>query len=163
MKAFFDNLPDIIAASASSTHAIIVLFVLVVAFVAIVFFRRDPWPVRVTIFVILVVIYLLVLFFLYKYEQPDSDLHEIEAFELDVMRNRIFAQHGRFFCRKDLQEHFEKYDWYKPHVCPDDFKYEWLSDQERQEVNRIHVYQKRTGKISRRTPNCRETLPHCYQ
>lgn len=34
--------------------------------------------------------------------------------ELRIMRNEIFAAHGYIFNSKDLNEYFNKHDWYKP-------------------------------------------------
>lgn len=34
--------------------------------------------------------------------------------ELRILRNAIYARHGRKFKSRDLQEYFESKDWYKP-------------------------------------------------
>jgi hypothetical protein len=53
---------------------------------------------------------------------PDSDrrllaedeVSPLNAADLRIARNEIYARRGRKFVRQDLQEHFGKFDWYKP-------------------------------------------------
>lgn len=48
-------------------------------------------------------------------EISEEDIHSIEKIEdLRILRNAIFARHGRMFNDKNLQLFFEKYSWYKP-------------------------------------------------
>lgn len=61
--------------------------------------------------------------------------------ELDVMRNEIFARHGRRFNRADLQEHFNRQPWYAPQYSPDEFPDSLLTPIERQNVKFILEYQ----------------------
>lgn len=44
----------------------------------------------------------------------ESELENLDASELRILRNEIFAKHGYIFKSKDLKEHFNKFDWYKP-------------------------------------------------
>ncbi len=44
----------------------------------------------------------------------DSDLVNRTKRELRLMRNTIFARHGRIFVSEDLQEYFSKFSWYYP-------------------------------------------------
>jgi serine/threonine protein kinase, bacterial len=43
-----------------------------------------------------------------------AELSCCDCWELEIMRNEIYARHGRIFNRKDLQEYFEGQPWYRP-------------------------------------------------
>jgi len=51
----------------------------------------------------------------------DGDLAGKSHQELDLMRNEIYARHGRRFDRPELQRYFGKFDWYRPIYSPRDF------------------------------------------
>lgn len=76
----------------------------------------------------------------------DTDLDDKNAFELDVMRNSIFARHGRRFQTPGLQEYFDAQPWYTPKYKPQDFPENLLSDVEMQNVIFIAKYQYRYNK-----------------
>ncbi len=42
-----------------------------------------------------------------------SDLSSCGCGELELLRNEVYARHGRVFNRKDLQSFFEKHSWYQ--------------------------------------------------
>jgi hypothetical protein len=44
----------------------------------------------------------------------EEDLAGKSVWELDVIRNEIYARHGYSFRREDLREHFSKAPWYTP-------------------------------------------------
>lgn len=55
--------------------------------------------------------------------QLETDFLNTDDFSLDssyskedliLLRNRIYAQHGYVFKRKDLQDYFSQFDWYVP-------------------------------------------------
>ena len=50
-----------------------------------------------------------------------ADLEGLSAWELDVMRNEIFARYGRGFNRADLQAHFDQQPWYTRRYDPEAF------------------------------------------
>ena len=50
-----------------------------------------------------------------------EDVAGLSQWELDVMRNEIFARHGREFNRTDLQAHFDAQPWYTRLYDPEDF------------------------------------------
>ncbi|MBW4575908.1 MAG: YARHG domain-containing protein [Aphanothece sp. CMT-3BRIN-NPC111] len=75
----------------------------------------------------------------------DADLRGKNAFELDIMRNSIFARHGRRFQSKDLQEYFDRQPWYRPRYSPEEFPDSLLSPLELQNAVYILGYQKRYG------------------
>jgi serine/threonine-protein kinase len=74
----------------------------------------------------------------------DVDLDEKDGFELDIMRNSIFAKHGRRFNTRDLQVYFKNQLWYKPLYSPEEFdNLNLLSALEQQNVEYINAYQDR--------------------
>ena len=50
-----------------------------------------------------------------------DELAGLSQWELDVMRNEIFARYGRGFNRADLQAHFDAQPWYTRRYNPEDF------------------------------------------
>lgn len=71
----------------------------------------------------------------------DTDLDGKDGFELDIMRNSIFASHGRRFDTPALQDYFNKQPWYRPIYSPKAFTLKLLSKLEQQnvEIGRAHV------------------------
>ena len=59
--------------------------------------------------------------------------------QLRLIRNEIFARHGFVFKSKDLSEHFNGQDWYKPNP---NFSIEDLSSEEKDLVARIRKKEK---------------------
>jgi serine/threonine-protein kinase len=43
-----------------------------------------------------------------------EDLAGKSKWDLDLMRNEIYARHGRVFKRRDLQDYFDRQPWYRP-------------------------------------------------
>lgn len=76
----------------------------------------------------------------------DQDLNGMDGYTLDIMRNSIFARHGRRFINPGLQEYFNKQPWYVPKYSPQEFPSNLLSDLERRNVEYISEYQDRTNK-----------------
>ena len=61
-------------------------------------------------------------------EEISSDLLEgLFVEDLRVLRNEIYARHGRIFKDKELQKYFSQQPWYKPNP---DFKDEMLTEKE---------------------------------
>ncbi|MEH1943681.1 MAG: YARHG domain-containing protein [Nostoc sp.] len=75
----------------------------------------------------------------------DTDLDGKDGFELDVMRNSIFASHGRRFDTPEIQDYFNKQPWYRPIYSPKAFPPKLLSKLEQQNVEYISKYQDRYG------------------
>ena len=71
----------------------------------------------------------------------NADLQGKSAFELDIMRNSIFAYHGRRFQTPGLQQYFDNQSWYRPQYSPQNFPQNLLSDMERMNVEYIARYQ----------------------
>jgi hypothetical protein len=66
-----------------------------------------------------------------------SDLRGKTKWQLEVMRNEIYARHGRKFVRPDLREYFLNQSWYRPLYESDEFKPSWLSNIEHLNVAQI--------------------------
>ncbi|MEH2144774.1 protein kinase domain-containing protein [Nostoc sp.] len=75
----------------------------------------------------------------------DADLDGKDGFELDIMRNSIFASHGRRFDLSELQDYFNNQPWYHPIYLPKAFPPKLLSKLEQQNVEYISKYQARYG------------------
>lgn len=46
----------------------------------------------------------------------DDDVRDLSGPELRILRNTIYARHGRRFVSKDLQNYFSGFSWYTPRV-----------------------------------------------
>ncbi|MEH1884217.1 protein kinase domain-containing protein [Nostoc sp.] len=75
----------------------------------------------------------------------DADLEGKDGFDLDIMRNSIFAQHGRRFDTPGLQDYFDKQPWYNPIYSTKSFPTNSLSKLEQKNVDYIDKYQNRSG------------------
>ncbi|MEA5596674.1 protein kinase domain-containing protein [Rivularia sp. UHCC 0363] len=76
----------------------------------------------------------------------DADLDSMDGYTLDIMRNSIFARHGRRFDNPGLQEYFDKQSWYISKYSPKQFPSNLASKIELQNVEYISKYQDRTNK-----------------
>ena len=64
---------------------------------------------------------------------------------LDLMRNEIYARHGRRFARADLQAYFDSQSWYRPLYAPDEFPTSLLSAVQKRNVDLIQRVQQRSA------------------
>ena len=64
----------------------------------------------------------------------EESLGALFAEDLRLLRNEIYARHGRVFKDKDLQKYFETQGWYKPNP---DFKDDQLSQIESDNLAKI--------------------------
>ncbi|WP_427159355.1 protein kinase domain-containing protein [Aliinostoc sp. HNIBRCY26] len=71
----------------------------------------------------------------------DADLNGKDGYTLDIMRNTIFARHGRRFDTPELQAYFNTQTWYQPIYSPREFPLKLLSRLEQQNVDYIKQYQ----------------------
>jgi serine/threonine-protein kinase len=71
-----------------------------------------------------------------------GDLYGKSAWDLDVMRNTIYARYGRSFHRLDLQNYFNSQSWYRYNP---NFQESMLTDVERRNAAFILKYQKGGG------------------
>jgi len=68
-----------------------------------------------------------------------SDLRGLSKWQLDILRNEIYAAHGRTFDRSDLREYFSRKTWYNPDPS---FRESRLSSLEKRNAAFIAAYQK---------------------
>jgi len=71
----------------------------------------------------------------------EADLRGKNMWELDIMRNEIFARYGRRFQRADLQNYFNGQPWYTPKYLPDKFPTSLLTPMQRENAKFILEYQ----------------------
>jgi len=71
----------------------------------------------------------------------EAELMGKSTWELDVMRNEIYARHGRRFARSDLQSYFSAQPWYRPLYAPDEFPTSLLTAVQKRNVELIQRYQ----------------------
>lgn len=89
--------------------------------------------------------------FLYDYDWlsqrriTQAHLDGFNALSLDLLRNAVFARHGRRFVNSTLQDYFNRQPWYTPRYDPDQFPARLLTPIERYNVDTILRYQQRTG------------------
>ncbi len=79
-----------------------------------------------------------------KRQVKDSDLEGYSALELTLMRNEVFALHGRPFTDPYLRATFSTRPWYKTVA---NFSEAKLTPLQRANVTTIMNYQRRTGKL----------------
>jgi hypothetical protein len=65
--------------------------------------------------------------------------------DLDLMRNEIYARHGRRFARADLQAYFDSQPWYRPLYAPDEFPTSLLTPIQKRNVDLIQRVQQRSA------------------
>lgn len=69
----------------------------------------------------------------------DSDLRGLSKSQLRILRNTIYARHGRKFKSKDLQNYFNGFSWYNP--LYDEISPNSLSDIETHNIQLIQSYE----------------------
>ena len=70
-----------------------------------------------------------------------DELSGLTSWQLDILRNEIYAWHGRRFQRADLQAYFDRQPWYRPAYEPEAFPEGLLNSVERYNVELIADYQ----------------------
>ncbi|MEA5505911.1 YARHG domain-containing protein [Halotia wernerae UHCC 0503] len=80
-------------------------------------------------------------FWLSERRVTNADLDGKDGFTLDIMRNSIFARHGRRFDTPGLQDYFNNQPWYIPKYSSKEFPLKLLSKVEQQNVDDIAKYQ----------------------
>lgn len=79
--------------------------------------------------------------FLSERKVTQADLINKIPWELDIMRNEIYARHGRKFNTVDLQQYFNEQTWYYPIYSPEQFDNNLLSLLEKDNATFILEYQ----------------------
>ena len=72
-----------------------------------------------------------------------SDLAGLDANELELARNEIYARAGRRFNTDYIQDYFDDKWWYVGTIEPEDFTEDMLNDVEKYNVNFIRNYEKK--------------------
>jgi hypothetical protein len=76
-------------------------------------------------------------------EVREADLAGQSPQQLELMRNEIYARHGRRFRRPDIQEYFNRQPWYTPKFDANSFPNDLLSRTQMRNVQFIAAYEKR--------------------
>jgi serine/threonine-protein kinase len=84
-------------------------------------------------------------FWLSQKRVTEADLSGKSGYELDIMRNTIFAIHGRRFDTPELQDYFNQQSWYNPQYSPKEFPVGLLSKIEVENAEFINQYQSRNN------------------
>ncbi len=74
----------------------------------------------------------------------ESELYNYSAGQLRLIRNEIFALHGRIFKSQDLADYFSQKSWYVPTYAPEDFDanmFYYLNDYEEANLQVILDYE----------------------
>ena len=74
----------------------------------------------------------------------ESELYNYDAGQLRLIRNEIFALHGRIFKSQDLADYFRQKSWYVPKYDPDEFDahmFDYLNDYEAANLKVILNYE----------------------
>lgn len=88
---------------------------------------------------------------LYFLENCDSvylSRSDIEGFDEEMCRlarNGVYAKSGRMFKDSSLQEYYEQFDWYDPHVSPSSFTASMLNEYQNANLNLIMKYEREKG------------------
>lgn len=86
----------------------------------------------------------------------EADLRGLSKWQLDILRNEIYAAHGRRFQRSDLQQYFDRQTWYQPDAG---FTESRLSSVEKRNAAFIADYQKRRGQVGSTTTTQKAAPP----
>lgn len=74
----------------------------------------------------------------------ESELYNYNLGQLRLIRNEIFALHGRIFTSQDLRDYFSQKSWYVPTYSPEDFDanmFYYLNDYEEANLQVILNYE----------------------
>lgn len=74
-----------------------------------------------------------------------ADLVDLSARELRLLRNEIYARHGRRFRDPALQAHFDRQPWYVPRYAPDAFPEDLLTPLEKRNADLIARFERVDG------------------
>ena len=74
-----------------------------------------------------------------------DELSCLDSYGLCITRNEIYARHGRMFTDQDIQNYFNKQDWYVAQTAAAAFDDSVLNDVEQYNVELIHSYELQQG------------------
>ncbi len=78
----------------------------------------------------------------------EEELYNYDLATLRLIRNEIFALHGRIFVSQDLIDYFSQKSWYVPMYSPEEFDanmFDYLNDYEEANLNVIMNYEAALG------------------
>ena len=75
----------------------------------------------------------------------EKDLRDFSAEECRFARNEIYARHGRKFNDEELQAYFDRQDWYRGRIDPDDFTEDMLNEYELYNRDFIVEFEEKQG------------------
>jgi hypothetical protein len=73
----------------------------------------------------------------------ENDLVGKSSYDLELMRNEIFARHGYIFARSDLRTYFGQQAWYIPKFSKEQFDYGSLTAVQVRNVSLISEFEKK--------------------
>lgn len=74
-----------------------------------------------------------------------EELSWLDSYGLCITGNEIYARHGRMFNDQDIQDYFNRQDWYVAQTSSADFDESVLNDVELYNVELIHSYELKQG------------------
>ena len=74
-----------------------------------------------------------------------EELSCLDSYGLCITRNEIYARHGRMFNDQDIQDYFNKQEWYVAQTAAATFDDSVLNEVEQYNVELIHSYELQQG------------------
>lgn len=74
-----------------------------------------------------------------------QNLSMLDSYGLKITRNEIYARHGRMFNDQELQDYFQRQNWYVPQTAPNDFDDSCLNEVEKYNIQLISTYEQQVG------------------
>ena len=74
-----------------------------------------------------------------------QNLSVLDSYGLKITRNEIYARHGRIFNDQELQEYFQRQNWYVPQTASNDFDDSCLNEVEKYNIQLISTYEQQAG------------------
>lgn len=74
-----------------------------------------------------------------------QNLSVLDSYGLKITRNEIYARHGRIFNDQELQEYFQRQNWYVPQTASNDFDDSCLNEVEKYNIQLISTYEQQVG------------------
>lgn len=74
-----------------------------------------------------------------------QNLSVLDSYGLKITRNEIYARHGRIFNDQELQEYFQRQNWYVPQTASNDFNDSCLNEVEKYNIQLISTYEQQIG------------------
>ena len=75
----------------------------------------------------------------------EEELSRLDSYGLCITRNEIYARHGRMFSDQNIQDYFNRQDWYVAQTASAEFDESVLNEVEQYNVDLIHSYEMQQG------------------